>query len=341
MATCLFLSLLTLPPTHWDAQPTHSTYWSRLILESLLRRLLSFRCSLMFVSLYDPRVTLHISDLPHISLHFPPIVCAMGAGTHVQGAEPLEGWPTVAPAPETYRVWDDDQHAVMTRWHKLGGRGPKSGGPASSACTCRRCPDGWTSLGGLSSEAMCYPSSEGTRRLFPILTPGPPPIKTPYKGFYKDLASICNYIGSITVSWGKALDQSNKAAFDLTRSAMLFKFASVNNLFSNFLGKDNLGKLVDKGIDLNFRQIGDDGTLSLLKRNQLAWEGKLIKKVMSFTSALSIIFSLVGIASSMTTKDPTQAKVDFLVETTNQINQTVAETLARVKFVQVRVLNTR
>jgi hypothetical protein len=191
-------------------------------------------------------------------------------------------------------------------------------------------------MGGLPAEAMCYPSSEGTRRLYPIPTPGPPPIKTPYKGFYKDLASISNYIGSITVSWGKALDQSNKAAFDLTRTAMLFAYGG-NIYTKNFL-KADLGKLVDKGIALNFRQIGDDDSLNKLKTTQLAWEGRLIKNVMSFTSALSIIFSIVDIVSSMTTKDPTQAKLDFLVETTNQINQTVTETLARVKFVQVRVL---
>jgi len=184
---------------------------------------------------------------------------------------------------------------------------------------------------------------KGTRRLFPIPTPGPPPIKTPYKGFYKDLASISNYIGSITVSWGKALDQSNKAAFDLARTAKvlgLFKGATV-------IEKDDLATLVDKGIALNFRRAteGEINTfgknLNFLKRDQLAWEGKLIKNVMSFTSALSIIFSIVDIASSMTTKDPTQAKLDFLVEVTNQINQTVSETLERVKFVQVRGLRCR
>lgn len=229
----------------------------------------------------------------------------------------------------------------MSRWRKLGGQGPKPGPAPSLGCTCSPCPAGWTSLGGSPEQAMCYPTLESTRRLFPIPTPGPPPIKTPYKGFYKDLASISNYIGSITVSWGKSLDQQNKATFDLLRTAKIFGYSSVNGLFSKKFTKDNLGTLVDKGIALNFRQFGradEEGSFSLLKRNQLAWEGKLIKNVMSFTSALSIIFSIVDIVSSMTTKDPTQAKLDFLVETTNQINQTVTETLERVKFVQVRGL---
>ena len=249
----------------------------------------------------------------------------------------------VPPKSDNCRSWNEDRTAVMSRWRKLGRQGPKPGAAASPACTCRPCPAGWTSLGGSPEQAICYLLFKGTRRLFPIPTPGPPPIKTPYKGFYKDLASISNYIGSITVSWGKALDQSNKAAFDLARTAKvlgLFKGATV-------IEKDDLATLVDKGIALNFRRAteGEINTfgknLNFLKRDQLAWEGKLIKNVMSFTSALSIIFSIVDIASSMTTKDPTQAKLDFLVEVTNQINQTVSETLERVKFVQVRGLRCR
>lgn len=178
------------------------------------------------------------------------------------------------------------------------------------------------------------PSPAPRRSLFPIPTPPPGPtagIKAPYKGFYKDLASISNYVGSITVSWGKAIDQYRKASFDLARLNFFQPTVDkqfVDNLFDD---KMTLARLqnnlrLEKGIQAD---LGKNAFINT------AWEGKFIMTVMSVTSLLSISFTIVDMIQSATTKDPTQAKLDFIVETVNQINGTVTETLERVKDVQV------
>lgn len=302
-------------------------------------------------------------------------VCAAGAGTHVamhNSSDDWEanGWPLAPPRPGVCSNRGNDAGAKAVRHGgrqlvkalDLAKRGRQavvsaaaaggdefSGGiPSLSLCTCRICPADMSSAGGDPEKAVCFFSFDPTapdkqdakarapspavRKLYPIPTPGPAPIKAPYKGFYKDLASISNYIGSITVSWGKAIDQRNKAAFDLQRLELFSEgiwknfVDNPNNKASVFL--NDLEKLrLEKGI-----QVDPSGTLF---RNT-AFEGKLIKTVMSITSLLSISFTIVDIIQSATTKDPTQVKLDFIVNTVAQINGTVNETLEQVKGIQVR-----
>jgi hypothetical protein len=106
---------------------------------------------------------------------------------------------------------------------------------------------------------------------------------------------------------------------------VLDKFDGLNEVFKKQANAEFSKLSLSKGIDL--KAFGG--------RN-VAWEGTLIKNFMSITSIASIAFTILDIVISATAPpDPTQKKLDFIVETVYQINGTVTETLERVKDVQV------
>lgn len=156
----------------------------------------------------------------------------MGAGTHLglhdadydDGS--ITGWPLAPPAKGVCSVGTgagdtrvEPARGGGRRLFKgldLARRGRQAAAALSSdPCACRTCPAGMTSAGGDPGKAACLPldvvatpadghagvspSPAPRRVLFPIPTPPPGPstaIKAPYKGFYKDLASISNYVGT-------------------------------------------------------------------------------------------------------------------------------------------------
>ena len=137
------------------------------------------------------------------------------------------------------------------------------------------------------------------------------------------------------MSLGKFLDQRAKAAFDLARfdyfeSALMDKFID-GKITEQQFSKEWENIRFEKGLQVNPIVNRERTTLS----KTMAWEGTLIKNVMTITSLLSITFTVVDIIQSATSKDPTQAKLDFIVQTVDQINSTVTQTLEEVRGVQV------